>query len=415
MRHFWADRRLIFIPAVFLTGLAVQPANPQTKGGPPPASGGNVPSSPSPGSPGITTPRGMGNVPNGSIWNNGNDNGFPNRPMFISGRVLFDDGTRPNNEIRIERVCAANVRFEAHTDSKGRFSFQLDNNALATADMSAADTGGGFGPTSRQMDDQSNRAGRGGFGRYWNCELRASYPGYRSDVVDLANRRALDDPNVGTIVLHRLANVKGSTISLTTAMAPKHAQKEYQKGMQLAEKGKMDEAEKHLLAATTAYPKFAEAWFALGKVQQKENKPDAARKSFQASAAADSKYVNPYGELAMLAAREGKWDEAARLSKQVIDLDAVEYPVAFWYNALANYRLKKLDDAQKSAQELVKLDTKHEFPQAESMLAQIYLDKADYPEAAAHLKTYLTLAPDAKNTDALKAALLKIEQAETKK
>jgi regulator of sirC expression with transglutaminase-like and TPR domain len=51
------------------------------------------------------------------------------------------------------------------------------------------------------------------------------------------------------------------------------------------------------------------------------------------------------------------------------------------------------------------------------MLAQIYLEKANYDEAAAHLKAYLALAPNAKNADALKAALAKIEQAkaETKK
>jgi regulator of sirC expression with transglutaminase-like and TPR domain len=45
------------------------------------------------------------------------------------------------------------------------------------------------------------------------------------------------------------------------------------------------------------------------------------------------------------------------------------------------------------------------------MLAQIYLEKADYDAAATHLKAYLALAPNAKNADALKAALLKLEQA----
>jgi len=415
-----ADRYCLAPSIVVLFGLCVEPALAQTRPGSSPPSGnpGNVPSNPTPGAPSRTP----GNIPNGNTPNNGtfnNGSTFPQNPIFLSGKVMFDDGTPPNNEIRIERVCGANPRFEAHTDSKGRFSFQLGNDLVGASDMDPGDAAdSGIGYPNRQTPSQTNSMGRrNSTNPYWNCELRASYPGYRSDVVELSNHRALDSPDVGTIILHRLSNVNGTTISLTSALAPKRAQKEYEKGVEAVEKGKLDEAEKHLLKATDEYPKYAVAWFALGQVQQKENKPDEARKSFQAAAAADTKYVSPYEQLALLAAHDGKWEEAANFSKQVTDLNPVEFPSDFWYNAVANYNLKKLDDAQKSAQALLKLDTKHQFPEAESMLAQIYLEKANYDEAAAHLKAYLALAPNAKNADALKAALLKIEQAkaETKK
>ena len=417
MRTFWADRRFILVSAFLTLAFGLQPAYPQAKGGAPaPAPGGNTGNVPSSGSVGGAPSRGIGNIPNGTNSNNGTfDNGinFPQRTIFLSGRVMFDDGTPANNEIRIERVCAGNPRFEAHTDSKGRFSFQLDNNAMAAVDMDAADQGGGgFGPQNRQVASQTR--GIGGLSHsnpYWNCELRASYPGYRSDVVELGTRRALDNPDVGTILLHRLTNVKGTTISATSVLAPKHARKDYEKGLQLAEKGKFEEAEKHLLDATSLYPKYAVAWFALGQVQEKENKSEEARKSFQAAATADSRFVSPYDRLALIAAHDGKWDEAANYSKKVIDLNPVEFPAAFWCNAVANYNLKKMDDAQQSTQALLKIDTKHQFPEAESMLAQIYLKKADYDQAAAHLKAYLALVPNAKNADTLKAALLKIEQA----
>jgi len=418
MRILWADRRLILVSALLTFGFGVQPAYCQSKTPSAPApGGGNGGNVPSPGSPGAPS-RSVGNVPNGTIPNNngtfGNDTtNFPQRTIFLSGRVLFDDGTPPNNEIRIERVCGANPRFEAHTDSKGRFSFQLGSNMTGEIDTDPADADvGGFGPRDRQMSSQPG--GVPALARsnpYWNCELRASYPGYRSDVVELGTRRALDNPDVGTIVLHRLVNVKGTTVSVTSALAPKKAQKDFQKGVQLAEKGKFDEAEKHLQQATDLYPKYAVAWFALGQVQEKENKTDEARKSFQSAAAADNRYVSPYDQLALLAARNQKWDEAANYSKQAIDLNPVEFPSSFWYNAIANYNLKKIDDAKKSTEALLKLDTRHQFPEAESMLAQIYLQKADYDQAAAHLKAYLALVPNAKNADTLKAALLKIEQA----
>jgi tetratricopeptide (TPR) repeat protein len=274
-----------------------------------------------------------------------------------------------------------------------------------------------FGNAAGQFGSFNGTANRstGGSGfqsnQLWNCELRASYPGFRSDVIDLSTRRSLDDPDVGTIVLHRLVNVKGSTISLTTALAPKPAQKAYQKGLRAAQTGKTEEAEKDFEQATELYPKYAIAWFALGQIQQQQGKTELARKSYLASSAADDKYLSPYDRLAYLAAQQSKWDEAADYSKHVIQLNPVEFPASFWYNAIANYQLHKSAEAEKSVTDLLKLDTQHHFPEAESLLAQLLLDKGKYPEAAAHLRAYLALAPNAKNADALKAVLLKIDQA----
>lgn len=330
---------------------------------------------------------------------------------------MFDDGTPPNIQIRIERVCYGNPRLEAHTDSKGTFSFQVGQNL--GADFDASDTSAGsFGGQNGQLG--SSPSGMGGnsasqLNPLWNCDLRAAYPGYRSDVVNLAGRQSLDNPDVGTIILHRLTNVQGTTISVTSALAPKHAQHDYEKGMQLAQKGKFDEAEKHFLAATDTYPKYAVAWFALGQVQQRNGHAEEARHSYESAIHADAKYVSPYDQLALLAAQEAKWQDAADYSKQVIQLNPVEFPSSFWYNAVANYNLKRPAEAEKSTEELLKLDTYHRFPEAENMMAQILVDRGDYPNAATHLRAYLKLAPNAKNAEALKQTLTKIEQASAEK
>lgn len=334
------------------------------------------------------------------------------QPIFLSGKVMFDDGTPPNIDIRIERVCAGTPRLEAHTDSKGTFSFQVGQNAGLDFDASDA-TAGSYGGQNSQFGSVPVGMGQNSnsMNSLWNCDLRAAYPGYSSDVVSLATRKSLDDPDVGTIILHHLANVQGTTISLTSSFAPRHAQRDYEKGMQLAQKGKFDEAEKHFLAATDTYPKYAVAWFALGQVQQRNGKPDEARKSYEAAIKADSKYVSPYDQLALLAAQSGKWQDAADYSKQAISLNPVEFPTSFWYNAVANYNLKRPAEAEKSTLELLKLDTRHRFPQAENMLAQIMADRGDYTNAATHLRAYLKLDPNAKNADALRQALTKMEQA----
>ncbi len=408
MSTIWSDRRLVTFSAVALLGLAVHPALAQRATTPasPPAG-----ASPTAGSPTSRSP--TPSIPTNNFPGTSSTNPMPsNQQYFFSGKVMFDDGTPPNSDIRIERVCGGTPRLEAHTDGKGRFSFQLGQEMSVDTDV--ADRSGGSYPGSGNLNSQP-----GGFGNntanstdpLWNCELRAAYPGYRSDVVEISMHKPLDSPEIGTIILHRLTNVAGTTISLTSALAPKHAQKDYEKGLQLAGKGDFEEAEQHLRKATDAYPKYATAWFALGDLQQKTGNIEGARTSYAAAIAADSKYVSPYNQLGSMAAQEGKWQDAADYSKHVIELNAVEFPGAFWLNALANYKLKKLDEAEKSVRELLKADTAHKFPQAEGLLGEISWEKGNYPEAATHLRAYLTLHPDAKDADHIRQALAKIDQA----
>src|SRR5262249_8687766 len=100
---------------------------------------------------------------------------------------------------------------------------------------------------------------------------RAALPGFRSDVVNLGGRRAFDNPDVGTIVLHRLANVEGVTISAVSLQAPKDAKKAYDKGHDLLKKKKIPEAEKELDKAVQIYPKYSTAWFELGRIRESRN------------------------------------------------------------------------------------------------------------------------------------------------
>lgn len=427
----WTDRLFLLASAAILFGLQAGPMMGQ-HGGPP--SGGSPTGAPGAGSvgpagsiPGTGT-RGTTGLP-GTGYGNGNygtyspnNSPYNTRPIFLTGKVMFDDGSPTNPNIRIERVCGGNVRLEAHTDGQGRFSFQIGGNSNPTVDADASDdTMGNMGQSPNGLP--SSQVGgladgrTGGMNPLWNCELRAQYPGYLSDSIDLANRRSLDDPNVGTIILRRAANVKGSTVSATTEEAPKKAQKNYQKGLQLAQKGQLEQAEKHFQQATDIYPKYAVAWFALGQVHEQLHDKADARKAYLLAASSDNKYVSPLNRLALLSAEENQWKDTADYSQRVIDLNPIEFPGSFWYNAVANFNLKKINEAQKSATALVKLDTQHRYPEAQRMLAQIALAKNDYPNAASHLREYLVLNPGAKDADALKQTLLKMDQAsaETKK
>lgn len=401
MRTDWTRRRSLLILGVALICMdaaRAQKGMPSSTG-----AGGNSGS--------VGLPSTSGTLGNSPFSRSGTTNGIPARAIFFSGKVVFSDGVPPNTSIRIERVCNGVSRLESHTDNKGRFSFQLGQEQGVDTDASDPSSGVRPGQTMTTSNTNPATGTANGMDPLWNCQLRAAYPGYRSDMIELGTRRALDDPDLGTIVLHRLANVQGSTISVTTALAPKHAQKDYEKGLQLAQKGDFENAEKRLSAATDAYPKYAIAWFALGQVEQREGKNDEARKAWQNAATSDNHYVSPLDALASLSVQEHKWEDAADYSKQATDLNPVEFPNSFWSNAFANYQLKKLDAAEKSAKELLKLDTAHKYPQAENLLAHILVEKGNLAEAATHLRAYLALEPNAADAAALRQALEKIDQA----
>ena len=183
------------------------------------------------------------------------------QPIFVSGQVLLEDGTPPTESVAIERVCGGQSRTEGYTDSKGYFSLELGrrNNGVlvdASEDNSAFSSGslGGVSPTG----GTSSGMGSMGMGdnRFMNCDLRARLAGYRSQIVSLATRRALDNPDVGIILMHRIGASEGGTVSAVSLAAPKDARKAYEKGMDLLKKKKTDECNQELPKSRGAIPQI---------------------------------------------------------------------------------------------------------------------------------------------------------------
>jgi len=334
-----------------------------------------------------------------------------NRPVFLSGKVVMDDGSAPPDSVTIERVCGTTVRPEAYTDSKGRFSFQLGQNQgmMADASMSSAAEMGPGGMPGRSSGGMTG--GRGVSERDLSgCELRANLAGFRSEPVNLTGRRAMDNPDVGTIILHRLAKVEGFTFSATTAFAPKDAKKAYEKGVQAAKKKKWAEAEENLQKATSTYPKFAAAWYELGTVYQQQSKIEDARKAYLEATKADEKYVTPYAQLARLAGAEQKWSEVAEYTGKVVKLNPYFSPDIYYLGAVAQFNSSKPDQAEEYAREALKLDAQHRNPRINHLLGVILAQKELYPEAAENMRTFLKRVPEGPDAENVKKQLAEVER-----
>ena len=323
------------------------------------------------------------------------------RTIFVSGKVALSDDAPLPEAVKIDRLCSGTTRSVAHTDLKGRFSFELFRSTeIADASSEASDSLGNI--ADRRMGRNQSLLG---------CELRFSLPGFRTESVSLAEERSLENPDLGTIILHRIANVEGLTVSATAALAPKDAKKLYEKGVEALTKKNSAEARKNFEKAVEIYPRYAVAWYELGILNEQRNQFDDARKSYSQAIAADAKYIPPHERLAWIALRESKWAEVAEHSDAVLRLDPIDYPDSYYLSAVGNFQLGNLDAAEKSAREAVERDKGHKNPRASYVLALTLAQKGNFRDAAPLLRSFLEQNPDVPDAVAVRQQLASVEEA----
>ncbi len=325
------------------------------------------------------------------------------RSVFIAGKVVIQGGGAAPDHILIERVCNGMVRHEGYTDSHGEFQFELGRNQQER-DASQTDS-------DRMVTTRSGRldvTGRSQL-RYDECELRASLPGFTSTSVPMRVENDLSLVHVPMITLTRMGGVAGTTISLTSMAAPKEARSAFEKGRKAGNERKFDEAVRELEKAVAIYPQYAGAWSLLGEIHRLQNQFEPAKKDYAQALAVDPKFVSPYFGLATMAVVENRWADAARITDQLIALNAFAYPMAYFFNAAANYNLGKLDAAEQSARKFLQMDTGHTRPDIALLLGNILAGKRRYAEAAQLFRDFLAARPDAPNAEQVRKELQRLE------
>ena len=342
-----------------------------------------------------------------------------NLVMFLQGRVATNDGTPVPNNVMVERVCNNRVRQEVYASPHGDFSMQLGSRVDSFLDASG-DRTSQYGVASKDSVMGIPRR------ELTNCELRASASGFHPRVISLLELDTFGSSvDVGVIVVQRGTKIEGMTLSATPYKAPKDARKAYEKGLQAERNGELADARKYFETAVEIYPSFANAWFQLGTVLQNENQKDAARKAYTQATTLDTRFLLPYLSLASMAYQTGNWTEVlnltghildldplnrAAVTSYVLDLDPLNYADAYFYNAVANYKLNKIEDAEKSGLKAEHLDLRTHFPQVHLLLAEIFARKNNYALAIEEIQIYLALAPHAKNAEQVREQLARLEK-----
>jgi tetratricopeptide (TPR) repeat protein len=178
-----------------------------------------------------------------------------------------------------------------------------------------------------------------------------------------------------------------------TLQAPKNARRSYENAQQAFAKTELDKAERELKKATNVYPRFALAWTLLGRVHDKEARLDEAKEDYLRALSADSRLIRPYRRLAEIAFESKNWQEVVQLTNQLITIHPSDAPVAYLYNAAANFNMGNLDAAELNGRRFEWLDSKHMWPQAYLLLGDILKHKGKYREAAQQMKMFLAIVP----------------------
>ena len=349
----------------------------------------------------------------------------PALAQILQGNVTLADGSPPPKPVTIQRICAAAAHPEGVTDRKGHFRFQVGRLADLTPDASVANPGATelANPGATAIRDRYRVPGQRGAPREDNgateaqmqtCELRAVLDGYNPALIDMSGTGG-PVRDVGTIILRphltpeelKARGAAEERAKNAKAPAPAKEQTEAEKTLANArlalKQNKTPEAMRELEHLVQLEPANAQAWYLLGTLYQEQDRRADASKSYASAIAADGTLVGPYAMLAGLQAQDQKWKELAETTSKLIQINPVDVPAAYLYQAVANYNLGDLDQAEKAARQGIQIDTKHQVPRLHHMPGGILADDRNFAEAIQQMNLYLKYAPDAKDrSEALK-------------
>lgn len=308
---------------------------------------------------------------------------------YLLGGVKLENAALPWDSIPVTVTCDEKVRFTTSTDSKGNFIIAFPESPGSTTIKADAK------PIASQ---------------FVGCAVDATLSGYDSSSLPIAPRNIADTPILGTIILRRESGSANASASSTTASAPKDAAKSFEKARSEWFDNKPDRSQRDLQKAVEQYPQYAEAWYQLGKLQEAANSPEAMN-SFSKAIAADPHFAPPYEHLASVAAQNADWKVVLSATSRALELTPRGSIQVWYFHALGNFQVQKMDVAEASAKKSLSMDPLHMQTNTEQLLAVILSLKGDNAGALEHLHNCLTYFPPGPNLELVKQQIATLEPA----
>ena len=204
-------------------------------------------------------------------------------------------------------------------------------------------------------------------------------------------------------------DVRGATVSAVRLGVPSKARSQYEKACSSYKKKKLAEAEEHARGAIQEYAKYPAAWVMLGQILQEEQKMDEARDACSKPMSVDPAYLPPYLCVAGLLELEKNWGDLLTWSDRFLGMNPAGDLYANYYKGLAQFHVRDLAEAQKSVTLSIAIDTEHHQPALYFLLAQIYGEQRDLPNATLQIRQFLKFSKNQQNKDSAKEYLSELQ------
>ena len=187
-------------------------------------------------------------------------------------------------------------------------------------------------------------------------------------------------------------NSGGSTISVHQLSAPRKAQEEFTRGLQLANdksdyRGSIVQFQRAIKDFPTFYEAYAQEGSCYLSLHELAPAEAALRKSVELSS---EKYSDALFMLAGLLSDTNRYSEAESVARRVMELDSTSWQGPYEL-ARALTGLKQVEEAEKDA--IKARDSKPDNPPVYLVLANIHILRHDYSALMSDLDTYLKIAP----------------------
>lgn len=190
--------------------------------------------------------------------------------------------------------------------------------------------------------------------------------------------------------------VEGNSVSVAQYRVPAKAREAYRKAREAVEKGKLDDASKHLTKALELYPDYADALTLRGVLELTHKDSQSAIADLDKAIKADGNYAMAYMVMGSALNMQAKFDEAIRSLQRGESL-APNYWQAYFemgksYIGKADYpaALRQLQRAESLAPA--------DYPLISLLRAHALLAMKQFPEAMTALQAYLQKEPQGANS-----------------
>ncbi len=246
------------------------------------------------------------------------------------------------------------------------------------------------------------------------CSMTAVLKGYHSSSIDMTDPRFGTNPILPDLILTKAA--EGPGLDLSEDTVPRSGQKAWDAGIKAMEERRWFDAERQMAATVKSAPKFSPGWSALGIALENQEKYEEARDAYQRAIAVDPKDPLPYYRVAHLQMASREWTQAAKTAETLIRMDTRRrFPAILVDAAVIRYHLGDLDGARSAIDEAIRIDKKHQLARAEYVLGMILEARQDYAAAGEHMNAYLRLDPKAADAAAVRERIANLGKPSSQK